>query len=214
MAHNTRTELPKNWPMPRKGTKYFIVANHENSKAMPLLMALRDVLKIVKTRREARYMLLNKEISINGQMRRDEKFPVRLFDIVTLEKTKKSYKLVISGKKIKFEEVSGKDAGRKTVRVIGKVLISKDKTQMNLEDGTNFIVKEKFVTGDSAVVALKENKIEKIIPMKEGAKVLIVIGKHSGKEGKVLEILENKEYLIKLGDEEVKLPLKTLLVVD
>ena len=52
--HNTRSELPKNWPMPRKGTKYFIVANHENSKAIPLLMVLRDILKIVSTRREAR----------------------------------------------------------------------------------------------------------------------------------------------------------------
>jgi small subunit ribosomal protein S4e len=214
MAHNTRTELPKNWPMPRKGTKYFIVANHENNKAMPLLMALRDVLNIVKTRREARYMLLNKEISINGQMRRDEKFPVRLFDIITLEKTKKNYRLNIVGKKIKFEEVSGKDAGRKIVRIIGKVLISKDKTQMNLEDGTNFIVKEKFNTGDSAVISLKENKIEKMIPMKEGAKVLIVGGKHSGKQGEVLEVLENKEFIIKFEDGEVKLPLKTLLVVN
>jgi small subunit ribosomal protein S4e len=212
--HNTRTELPKSWPMPRKGTKYFIVANHDNDKAIPLLIALRDILKVVKTRREARYMMLNKEVSVNGRMRRDEKFPVRLFDVITFEKTKKSYKLSISGKKVKFEEVSGKDAGRKIVRIINKVLISKDKIQMNLEDGTNFIVKEKFTTGDSAVISLKENKIEKMIPMKEGAKVLIVGGKHSGKEGKVLEVLENKEYLIKLGTAEVKLPLKTLLAVD
>jgi small subunit ribosomal protein S4e len=160
-------------------------------------------------------MLLNKEISVNKKVRINKKFPVRVFDVVTLEKTGKSYRLNISGKKIKFEEVSGKDSDKKIVKIIGKVLIGKDKYQMNLEDGSNFLPKEKFVTGDSAVINLKENKIEKIIQMKEGAKILVVSGKHSGKEGKVKEIFaDKKEYLIKFSDSEVVLPLKTLLATD
>jgi small subunit ribosomal protein S4e len=215
MSHKTRSELPANWPLPRKGTKYFVGSSHSASDGIPLQIVLRDILKVGTTRREIRFMLLNKEISVNGKVRINKKFPVRVFDVVALEKTGKNYKLNISGKKVKFEEVSAKDSAKKTVKIIGKVLIGKDKYQMNLEDGSNFLPKEKFVTGDSAVINLKENKIEKIIQMKEGAKVLVVSGKHSGKEGKVKEIFADKnEYLIKFGDAEVTLPSRVLLATE
>lgn len=213
--HKTRSELPANWPLPRKGTKYFVGSSHSPSDGIPLQIVLRDILKVGETRREVRFMLLNKEISVNKKIRINKKFPVRLFDTVTLGKTGKSYRLNIAGKKLKVEEVSAKESEKKTVKIIGKVLIAKDKYQMNLEDGSNFLPKEKFVTGDSAVVNLKENKIEKIISMKEGAKILVVSGKHSGKEGKIKEIFaDNKGYLIKFSDGEVILPAKTLLAID
>jgi len=215
MAHKTRSEMPREWPIARKGTKYYTVANHDTGKAIPLVIALRDILGIVKTRREARYMLLNGELKVNGRIRKLEAYPVRLFDIVSIDKMKKSYKLIIDGKKVNFKEVSGKEENKKTVKIIGKVMLAKDKFQMNLDDGTNFIAKEKFGTGDSVVLSLRENKIEKIVPMKEGAKVLITSGKHAGKEGKVLEIKsDKKEYSIKLDEGEVVLPLRTLLAVD
>lgn len=213
--HKTRSELPANWPLPRKGTKYFVRSSHSASDGIPLQIVLRDILKVGKTRKEVRFMLLNKEISVNSKIRINKKFPVRVFDIVTLEKTGKSYRLNIHGKRVKFEEVSAKDSNKKVVKIIGKVLIEKDKYQMNLEDGSNFLVKEKFVTGDSAVINLKENKIEKIISMKEGVAVLVVSGKHSGKEGKIKEILaDNKGYLIKFDDGEALLPEKTLLATN
>ncbi len=88
---------------------------------------------------------------------------------------------------------------------------------MNLDDGTNLLVQDKFSVGDSAIVDLKDMKLKKILPMKEGANVFVVSGKHSGKEGKVKEIVVQngkKEYLIKFKDNEAKLPIKTLLVVN
>ena len=95
--------------------------------------------------------------------------------------------VMIGGKKVKFEEISEKDSNKKVVKITGKVLLSKTSFQMNLEDGSNFIVKDKFSTGSSAVLNLKENKIEKILELKEGSKVFVIAGKHSGKEGKVKE---------------------------
>jgi len=213
--HKTRSELPANWPLPRKGTKYFVVSSHSPSDGIPLQIVLRDILKVGATRKETRFMLLNKEVSVNKQVRISKKFPVRIFDIVTLQKTNKNYRLIIGGKKVKFEEISEKDSNKKIVKIVGKVLLSKTSFQMNLEDGSNFIVKDSFKTGDSAVLNLKEKKIEKIVALKEGAKVFIVSGKHSGKEGKIKQIFEDKkEYLIKLNEEEVKLPLKVILVID
>jgi small subunit ribosomal protein S4e len=87
---------------------------------------------------------------------------------------------------------------------------------MNLGDGQNFISKEKFSVGDSVIVNTKENKIVKILPLKEGAKVEIVSGKHAGEKGTVKsfeELVRGKNYTIKLEDKIVSLPYKTILVV-
>lgn len=215
MAHKTRSELPANWPLPRKGTKYFVTSSHSPYEGIPIQIALRDVLKVGNTRKEIRFMLLNKEISVNGKVRINKKFPVKVFDVITIQKLGKSYRLEIAGKKLKFVEVSGKEANKKIVKIAGKVLLSRNSYQMNLEDGTNFIVKENFSTGSSAVLNLKENKIEKILELKDGAKVFVVSGKHSGKEGKIKEIFaDEKEYLIKFNEGEAKLPLKVILVTD
>jgi small subunit ribosomal protein S4e len=213
--HKTRSELPANWPLPRKGTKYFVTSSHSPQEGIPIQIALRDVLKVGSTRKEIRFMLLNKEISVNGKVRINKKFPVKVFDVLTLKNIGKSYRLEIAGKKLKFTEVGGKEANKKIVKIVGKVLLSKNSFQMNLEDGTNFIVKDTFNTGSSAILNLKENKIEKILELKEGAKVFIVSGRHSGKEGKVKEVFaDEKEYLIKFTEGEAKLPLKVVLVVD
>jgi small subunit ribosomal protein S4e len=217
MPHNKRQSMPKNWPMTRKGNVYFVNSSHAQNEGMPLLVALRDVLKIVQTAKEVRMMTLAKEVLVNQKVRQEVKFPVQVFDVLSLPKVKKNYRLEVVGKRLKFVEVDDKAASRNVAKIIGKVLVAKDVVQMNLEDGTNLISKEKFSVGDTAVISLKDNKLEKVIPLKEGAKVLVVGGKHSGKHGKVAKInmIDNKkEYLIKFEEGEAILPVKTLLAID
>ena len=179
MAHKTRTELPKQWPLPRSGSAYFAVGSHETNKGIPLIIVLRNILKLVKTRREARFMILNGNIKVNQKIRKNEKFPICLFDTLNIEKIGKNYVLGLKGKKFQFEEISAKESCSKIVKIIGKRKIGDKKVQINLIDGKNFLTTEKFCFGDSAVVNLKENKIEKIIPLKEGVKVKFICGKHS-----------------------------------
>lgn len=217
MAHNKRHSMPSNWPLARKGNVYFVNSNHSQYSAIPLLVALRDVLQIAKTAKEVRLMQLANEVLVNDKVRKEPQFPVQVFDVLNLPKLGKNYRLEVAGKKLKFNEVSGKEASKKIVKSIGKVQISKNIVQINLEDGSNFLIKENFAVGDSAVLNLKERKIEKILPMKEGSKVLVVAGKHSGKNGKIKEVLtvnNKKQYLIKFEDSEVVLPMKTILAVE
>ncbi len=215
--HLKRNKMPNTWPVARKGTKYIVNASHAKTKAIPLLFILREILKLAKTRKEAEYILHSKEVKVNNKIRTSEKFPVQVFDIVSFEKTKKHYKLTIVNKKFKLEEISEKDSGKKIVKIIGKSLFSKKRIQMNLEDGQNFIAKEKFSLGDSAIINTKEMKIEKILPLKQGADIEVVSGKHAGEKGKLKSIEKlsrGKRYIIKLQEKEVGLPLKTILVVE
>lgn len=215
--HKKRNEMPKNWPVARKGTKYFVVGNHSSNKGIPLVIILRDILGIVKTNRELRVMLHNKEIKINRRIRMSEKFPVTLFDVISIDKIGKHYRLNTTNKKMKIEEITEKEAKSKIIKIAGKTIVSGGAVQMNLEDGTNLISKDKFSVGDSAILDIEKNKINSILPLKEGSKVFITSGKHSGKSGEIKEIrtVNNRtEYLIKFNDGESLLPLKTIIVVN
>lgn len=209
--------MPKTWPISRKGTKYIAVTRHAKNRGISLLAILRDVLKLVKTRKEVKHFILNGEVKVNNKIRKDELFPVQVFDVVSLEKIKKNYRLNIVNKKFKLEEVSGKDSGKKIVKISGKKNLDKGVVQMNLEDGQNFITKTSFNVGDSVLLNTTENKIEKVLPLKEKAKVEIISGKHAGEKGTLRSIetlAKSNSYHIKLKDKEVGLPLKTLLVIE
>jgi small subunit ribosomal protein S4e len=218
MAHIKKTQMPKAWPVPRKGGKkrFVAVPSHATSKGISLLFLLRDVLKIVKTRKEARHMTFNGMVKINNVARKDENFPVQVFDTVNLEKAKLNYKLEIVNKKYSLVEISAKEAETKIVKIVGKKTIAKDKIQMNLDDGQNVLTKEKFSVGDSVVLNTKENKIVKVLPLKEGAKIEVILGKHAGEKGDLVgfdELVRGRTYQIKLEDKTVSLPYKTILVI-
>ena len=218
MAHIKKTQMPNAWPVPRKGGKkrFVAVPSHATSKGISVLFLLRDVLKLVKTRKEARHMTLNGMVKVNNKARKDENFPVQVFDTVNLEKAKLNYKLEIVNKKFKLVEISAKEAETKIVKIVGKKTIAKDKIQMNLDDGQNVLTKEKFSVGDSVVLNTKENKVVKILPLKEGAKIEIVLGKHAGEKGELVgftELTRGRDYKIKLEDKTVSLPYKTILVI-
>lgn len=214
--HLKRNEMPKEWPMARKGTAYFVSASHAKTKGIPVLIAIRDILHIADKRMEIKQMILRKEIKVNGKIVYTDKYPIRLFDVLSLEKINKVYRLVVSGKKWNFED-AGKDADKKIVKIIDKKILKNKVIQMNLQDGTNFVYAKPFTVGDSVVLSLKENKIEKLLSLKEGAKVSIVSGKHAGKEGIVKEMAvigKEKLYIIKFKEGEASLPLKTFFVID
>jgi small subunit ribosomal protein S4e len=218
MAHIKKTEMPTTWPVPRKGKRkrFVAVPSHATSKGISLLFLLRDILKIAKTRKEARYMTLNGMVKVNGIVRKDENFPVQVFDILNLEKGKLNYRLEIVNKKFSLKEISDKEAAEKIVKISGKKVLGKDKVQMNLDDGQNILSKDKFSVGDSVVLNSAEKKVVEVLPLKEGAKVEIVSGKHAGEKGELIgfeELVRGRNYEIKLEDKTVRLPYKTILVI-
>ena len=215
--HIKRSKMPKAWPIARKGTKYIAVPSHSVSKGISLLFLLRDILKIARTRKEVKHFVLIGDVKVNSKVRKNENFPVQVFDIVNLEKIKKNYRLEIVNRKFQLKEVSDKDAEKKVVKISGKKILGKDKIQMNLEDGQNLITKGKFSVGDSVVLNLKSGKVEKILALKEGANVEVISGKHAGEKGRLKgfeDLAQGRKVVIKLEKGEVGLPLKTVLVIE
>src|SRR3989339_862043 len=93
--HLKRQEAPKNWPIPRKGST-FVIKN--NSNGIPLLILLRDVMKIAQDRKEVKQAIHKKHLLICGKPVINEKKSLEHFDILTLVPSKKNYRLVLSEK--------------------------------------------------------------------------------------------------------------------
>jgi small subunit ribosomal protein S4e len=223
MAHIKKTMMPKTWPVPRKGKRkrFLAVPSHGTSKGISLLFLLRDVLKVARTRKEARYMTLNGMVKINNKVRDNENFPVNVLDVVCLtasEGSSRYYRLEIVKGKFSLIEVEEKDASSKIVKIVGKKILSGGVVQMNLRDGQNFISKDKFNVGDSVLLDTKEDKVKKVLGLKVGAKVEILSGKHAGEKGELIgfeDLVRGRNYEIKFEDGRVvKLPYKTILVVE
>jgi len=218
--HVKRNNIPKTWPLPRKqGTKYLGVSDHSGKTGIPLLFVLREILGIVETRKEAKKIIMNKEIKINGVVVKSEMLPVQIFDKIAIEKSKKYYRLDIVNKKFKLEEIPEKDSHKKTVKITGKKIIGKDKIQMNLEDGQNILYSKEFNVGDSAILNFEKekNSVDNILKLEKGANIEVISGKHAGKRGKLEEVLKSgfgKRLKIKLESGIVELPLKTVLVIE
>ena len=119
-------------------------------------------------------MTLNGFVKVNNKIRKDENFPLQVFDCINLEKSGKNYMLEIKNRKFILKEVSSKEAETKIVKITGKKMLGKGKIQMNLDDGQNFLVKEKFSVGDSVILNTKENKIEKELTYQGEIKVSVI----------------------------------------
>ncbi len=218
MAYLKRNKVPKFWAVPRKGTKYVATASHNKKDSIPLLIVVRDIFKIVRNKKELKKVLNEKQIAINNKEVRETNYPICLFDVVTLIGVGKSYRANLSKqKKIVFDEVSGKYAETKVFKVIGKKILKGKKMQLNLMDGKNILAKEKVESGDSVVLNLKDNKIERVIPMKKGEQVFVIRGRHGGWKGKIDEVMERggKEIAkIISDDEKINVETKNVVVIE
>ncbi len=216
MKHMKRHAVPKNWPVPRKGTTFVVSPNFGDEKGMPILVILRDVLKIAKTRKEVKKALFSKNILINGKPVKDEKNPAMLLDSITIIPSKKSYRIELtSNGKFTLSEIKENESESKTAKIIGKKILKGKKVQINLNDGKNFLYDKTCKVGDSVLVDLKNKKIQKCLPLKEKSNVLVFAGKHAGTKGE-LEKIDKKTKIASINKEDgkVNVLIKQLMAVE
>ena len=212
--HLKRHKVPKSWPVPRKGTKYLISPNSNVRHGLPLLIILRDMLKVAQNRKEVKKAIHNKHILLNGKAVKDDKAGTALFDVVTIVPSKKNYSVVL-GKKGKFELAEVKDAGKKVVKIINKTTLKGKKTQLNLSDGRNFLFDSPAKVGDSVLIDFVKKGVGKVLEMKAGANALVFAGKHTGKIGKIDKVKEERKMVgLTYEKEKINVLIKQIMVIE
>lgn len=212
--HLKRQKAQKTWPIERKGTTYVVRPRAYLNKGIPIIIILRDMLKLVQNKNEAKKALHLKKILLNGKFLYDEKIPALLFDVITIVPSKKNYRLVLSDKgKFQLKEINESEADYKIAKIIGKKILKGKRIQINLSDGRNILSNIKGNVNDSLLINFKGKKVIEYLPLKEKAKIMVFEGKHIGKKG-IVKKIQNKMAEINIEGKNVNILIKQLIVVE
>jgi small subunit ribosomal protein S4e len=207
-----RIAAPKWWPIEKKTKKFVIVPRGPYLKnlSLPLLVLIRDVLKLADNEKEASKIIKKGEILIDGRKRKDPKFGIGLFNIIEIPLMKKAYRAVPKNG-LSFIEIPEKEAKLKICKIVNKKSLKGNKNQINLNDGRNILTNENYSTYDSLLIEVPEQKIIDHIKFAENSTCMIFKGKNAGKIGKIKTIKKDR---VLIGDEKtIEVPKDFVIVV-
>lgn len=214
--HLKRIAAPRTWSIARKDYKYSIRPNagaHSFDMGLPLAIILRDYLGLAKTLREAKRILQDNELLIDGNTKKDTHMIVGLFDVISIPSMKKYYRLGMDRKgRLSIINIPEKESTFKICKVINKTMLNGGKLQLNLHDGKNILSDSKVNVGDSLLIELPTLKIKEILPLKEGVQIFLTKGKHGGSFGSLVNI-KDKTLTYKSNDLEIKTTKKHVYVI-
>ncbi len=199
MGHQKRIAAPRSWKIKRK-VSYWSVdpvpGPHPKDRSMPLLLLVRDLLKLADNSREAKRILNEGNVVVNGKVRKEHKFPIGIFDVLSVPKLKAHYMVLLDKKgKLSLIEIDEEAASRKLCRVDGRTMIKAGKRQLNLHDGRNILPgerNEEIKTHDSLMISVPDNEILQHFAYEAGNKAVVIGGKHSAETGEIEEIRKTK----------------------
>jgi small subunit ribosomal protein S4e len=195
LTHQKRLSVPKSWKIGRKGYKWISTTRpgpHSQARSLPLGIIIRDILKIVDNSREGKRILSEGKVLVDGTPRKDLRFPVGLFDVITLPLVDESYRMVQDEKGRLVLHKLNETNVNKLCRIDNKTTLKGGKVQLNLSDGTNILGSNEFMTKDSLILSVPDKKVVKHLQFKVGNLAMVVGGQHSGEIGKIKEIREVK----------------------
>jgi small subunit ribosomal protein S4e len=189
--HQKRISVPNSWQISKKSNKWITSTRpgpHSKDQSIPLTVVLRDMLGLVDNRSEAKMVLSEGKVFVDGVVRKDLKFPVGLFDVISIPLNNVSYVVLLDGKgRLILKELEG-TVESKLCRIENKTTIKSGAIQLNLGDGTNIIGSNDYKTKDSVILSVPDKNVVKHIEYKVGNLAMIVGGKHTGEVGTIKDI--------------------------
>jgi small subunit ribosomal protein S4e len=198
--HLKRKPAPAFWPIHRKEAVWTAKPNagpHAIERSLPLIIVLREILGLAKTRSEVKAVLSQGSLLVDGDVEKEELLPTGLMDVISVPSVEKWYRVVSSEKGLTLHPISKDEAGFKLCRIDDKKVLRNGHVQLNLHDGRNITIKVKdaskpeedvFGTLDTIKISLPDQEILGHFKLVEGAPALIVGGKNIGKHGKIVTV--------------------------
>jgi len=227
--HLSRLNAPKSWPIRRKGIKFIAKPSpgpHSMRECIGLGLAVKELFRLARTTKEVKSVLNEKNILVNGIVRKDYKFPLGIMDIIAVPSLGKNF-ILLYNKKGKFiiQELKKGKENTRLCKIAEKTSVKGNKVQLNLTDGTNILLdKNTYSVGDTLVIDLKAKKVASCAKLEKGARVYVTGGKKVGMVGIIDEIKKlqgkrghnviidvegkkvetAKDYIFVIGDTEIK----------
>ncbi len=193
--------VPGFWPIPRKEQFWAPKPSpgpHPLETSIPLLLIIRDILGYAKTAREARKIIGQGVIKVDGRPRKNYKYPVGLMDVIEITETGEAYRIIPYPRSFfKLHPISRDEASYKLCRIEDKSTVKGGHIQLHFHDGRNHLIRVSDPTNPSEDVyrtlgtvklAIPEQEILDYIPLEEGSLAIVTSGRNVGRVGRILEV--------------------------
>jgi len=200
--HLKREASPAFWPIHRKEFTWAVRPKpgpHPISRCIPLVIIVREILGFAKTRKEAKKIISQGKLLVDGRVRRDDRYPAGLMDVISIPELGVNYRILPSEKGLGLYQIDEKEARFKLCRIEDKTTIRGGHIQLNLHDGRNIVVRvedptspgeDKYQTLDTLVISLPDQEVLEHLRMEKGMSAILIDGKNMGKHGLISSIEE------------------------
>lgn len=192
--HLKRPNAPAHWmldkyggtwaPRPREGP-------HKLRESIPLAVLLRNRLKYALNYRECFLILQQRLVTVDGKVRTDQKFPVGLMDVVSIEKTGDNFRLIydVKGRFI-VHKIDEAEAQFKLCQVRNVKLGKNGIPSLHTHDGrTVRYPNPDIMANDTVKVDVNTGKIIGHVRFEVGNLAMVSGGRNLGRVG----VIENRE---------------------
>jgi len=188
--HLKREMSPRFWPIHRKEHVWAVRTSpgpHSLKESMPLIVIVRDALSFAETNKEAKMLIKQGKVLVDGRLRTDERYPVGIMDVIALPNAKQLFRVLPAhGGRLHLHPIEDKEAEIKLCRIMGKKTVKGGTMQLTLHDGRSLHIQkggELFGVNDVLQVKIPEQEILDHVRLEEGALALVTSGASRGKYG-------------------------------
>ncbi|MDK2974228.1 MAG: small subunit ribosomal protein S4e [Methanofollis sp.] len=193
--HLKRLTAPVSWHIARKEEKFVTKTSPgpHNGAAMPVAVWLRDKMELAGNMKEVRRILNQRQVIVNGRPVTDPKLGIGIFDIISIPKLGRHYRVLMDKKgRLVTIEIDAGAAKTRLCKIRNKRSLRGGLVQLNLLYGANLLADNTYRPKDSIVVTLGDGEdrftIVDHFPFAVGNMAMIIGGKHSGRVGRIGEI--------------------------
>ena len=217
-----RISAPRMWDIARKEARFVTKPSpggHPLEKCYSLAVVLRDLLGMVATQKEVMQVLTRGEVLVDGAPRHDPGFPVGLFDVVSVPKEGKSFRLVPSPDGLVPRVIVSTEAGLKLCRVKSKVKTTGGHIQFGFHDGRSLLDDKLAAScGDTVIMKVPVQAVVDSVKLAKGATGLVISGERAGQVGRIISVKKGtssreKMIALSLPSGETELPERLIFAV-
>jgi small subunit ribosomal protein S4e len=205
---------PKSWTILRKVNKWTLRPKsgaHPLDRSLPIGTLLKQT-KHAKTTKEAKYIVNQKAVSVDGKLVRDIHASCGFMDVIAVKDNAPIRCTIDKKGRLSFVNSPKGEENKKICRVTGKRTIKEGKIQYSLLGGRSIISKEKYNVGDSLIIEVPSQKILAHYPMEKGHTAFLLGGSHIG-NFVTIDKIEGEKIFCTKDKEKIETAKKIALIV-
>lgn len=209
-----RLAAPRSWDISRKSDRFVFKPKpgpYPISSSYPLGVVVRDMASMARLSKELKFMMKTGKVKVDGKERRGLRFPVGLFNVVSVPLEGEDFRLVPSPKGLALAKVAADEATKKLCIVSSKTKVKGGHIQYGFHDGRSMVDDSLGLSpGDAVLLEVPSQKVLGKAKLAAGSLGLVLSGDRAGQLGKIADVKEgtvSREKMVRLslpsGDAEI-----------